>query len=1282
MKKFLVLSAAALLCAGLSLQAKTADELRVYLNPGHGSWGSNDRPMSIHREVNGELTTVNPNTKTITEANDGWTPDTTAFYETNTNLQKLLYTYHQLEDYGLTTDNTKSSSFDNEYQVGYGMNLENNVFISRTKNGPYPYDYTQAEVCNRSLSVISKEVESNNFDFFLSVHSNAASEGSTSNYPLWLYRGTDTCTDDGTGNLTGEETRMTESKNAGSAMWKHLYALDYYTWSAYSSSENLRGDVNFYNDASVGVNNAYGYLGVLKHHSIGGLYEGYFHTYQPARHRAMNFDICKVEGLAYARGIADYFGLTKESTGEIVVFARDENQKFSATYYSASGASDDAYLPLNGATFTLKKDGVEIETKTSDNHYNGSAVFFNLEPGTYTVSVSKEGYKDLAEELELTVKAAATTSGTAWLVDENYVPPTVVYYDYPDPLEGEASVGAAIEYVYDQTFTNKELTDLAALNVRRMIVKNGNAYVLGFDADNNPTIQVLDAATGEVAATVSTTGASGSLGAIGDIALTADNVLIAINSDVLPFGGDNNVKVYRWENDDNGLPTGDPVNMISMNHAGNWQNAEWGKSMCYTGTLEDGKLIFWNKSTANNNTRIEIITVIDGAMSSAWHNNWNNVSGSYTDAVLGDYQCTVSPLNDGCIILTSQNCQPMEIELSGASTGVPTIKAQLPAGLIQGTAFRANMFKYAGKVYMAAPNVVDGECQAVTLLDITNGLDKATVVSTVNTGLPVANASNAAPKSWITADAGTPMAAGATYVTRNATTEALTGHWMDLYAYTANGLTRMTTQTAEQPLGRNHFAYDLAMTSENDIYTLTFKSTGEAHNGRVILTNAANTSDVVEIPFGDVIPGENSIPVDAAELAEGEQYNWAIAMESDPIAEAGVYWRRADAYSSSATRGGIVVITDPEQDSFGKVIVAAGYAKGLEVYDPVQNLLGSYHAGASTMDSSNGSSLMRGGQHNGKAVFVDWSDNGAGYWQLDPENPEVLTNILAGDWGSGGCYTLDGTPIGGGGSGICFLGTGEDEVCYVWCEDYPAANGNNLIRYDIAGADTFNMYPTQMYRNGTTTSFTGLFANTNCEVTAIEEGVFISQSRSSGNNASGCPCFIFIDHDGNILYNSGSDENMADLAMSTGLAISPDKSTLAVAKYSSTTVMLYHVDWTDGVPSFTKLYDIAGGSSSASIPENVQMKFDNAGNLYSFQRGRGYTTYSLVNPNPSATTPAKKELLIKGGTTGVENVAADKVAAQGPVEYYTLQGVRVENPAAGTIVIRRQGNTATKILIK
>lgn len=50
-----------------------------------------------------------------------------------------------------------------------------------------------------------------------------------------------------------------------------------------------------------------------------------------------------------------------------------------------------------------------------------------------------------------------------------------------------------------------------------------------------------------------------------------------------------------------------------------------------------------------------------------------------------------------------------------------------------------------------------------------------------------------------------------------------------------------------------------------------------------------------------------------------------------------------------------------------------------------------------------------------------------------------------------------------------------------------------------------------------------------------------------------------------------------------------------------------------------------------------------------------------------------------GGTSGIEEI--DAAANNAPVEYYNLQGVRVANPANG-LYIRRQGSTATKVLVR
>lgn len=50
------------------------------------------------------------------------------------------------------------------------------------------------------------------------------------------------------------------------------------------------------------------------------------------------------------------------------------------------------------------------------------------------------------------------------------------------------------------------------------------------------------------------------------------------------------------------------------------------------------------------------------------------------------------------------------------------------------------------------------------------------------------------------------------------------------------------------------------------------------------------------------------------------------------------------------------------------------------------------------------------------------------------------------------------------------------------------------------------------------------------------------------------------------------------------------------------------------------------------------------------------------------------------GEDGIRDVAVDNENA--PVEYFNLQGMRISEPAAGQIVIRRQGNKTTKLYVK
>ena len=352
-------------CLWLSASAQ-----RVYINPGHGDWGSDSRPMA----------TVNYAAY-----------DTLGFFESNTNLWKAFALQEKL------------------VAAGY------DVMMSRTENGPYPYVYGDQSI-DKELPEICAEVNYSGADYFISIHSNAYVDGDFDNYPLFLYAGTD----------NGGEINKYSIDRANAAWLRHFEAFGndrdntnidhgFEPNSYYSRNEpNLRGDESFYG-------NNYG-LGALNHSCPGYLVEGYFHTYQPARHRALNPDWCRQEGIRYFRGIQDYYRKPGEQVGYIMGCVRDISGWFSHAYYTPMQSSYDPFKPINGAKVVLRDaSGNIIRTEcyrhvarhitdqyyyTTDHNYNGIFVFENLDPGPYTLTVHAAGYKDTSMIVD--VKADAT----------------------------------------------------------------------------------------------------------------------------------------------------------------------------------------------------------------------------------------------------------------------------------------------------------------------------------------------------------------------------------------------------------------------------------------------------------------------------------------------------------------------------------------------------------------------------------------------------------------------------------------------------------------------------------------------------------------------------------------------------------------------------------------------------------------------------------------------------------------------------------------------------------
>lgn len=389
---------AALLLLASSISAEGLADKKIYVNPGHGSYGLNDRPQS---------TIPYPFKYSYTNS-DGtsWIPDTAGFFETNTNLWKCLYLGEKLKKAGAT------------------------VVYSHTKAGPNPYPYIKDgkfdwdkykedpnfETYNRPLRLLRKDIGNNfsDYDYFISVHSNAqlATDDPMANYPMFLYRGHN----NGESNPKNKQVGTRKPYNKGSyemavTSWKYVYELiegisslrhptigevasvdnmliygdkDYYTWDEKTRKDTISETFN-------GIEYP-GWLGATCHMVPGFVVEGYHHTYGPARHRALNRDYCHMEGLAYFRGIRDYFGGAPETVGYICGVIKDNNTPAPDNVnYRFHPGSHDQWMPCNEATVVLKKDGKIVNSYTCDDNYNGIFVFYELEPGTYTLESEYNG---------------------------------------------------------------------------------------------------------------------------------------------------------------------------------------------------------------------------------------------------------------------------------------------------------------------------------------------------------------------------------------------------------------------------------------------------------------------------------------------------------------------------------------------------------------------------------------------------------------------------------------------------------------------------------------------------------------------------------------------------------------------------------------------------------------------------------------------------------------------------------------------------------------------------
>lgn len=499
---------------------------------------------------------------------------------------------------------------------------------------------------------------------------------------------------------------------------------------------------------------------------------------------------------------------------------------------------------------------------------------------------------------------------------------------------------------------------------------------------------------------------------------------------------------------------------------------------------------------------------------------------------------------------------------------------------------------------------------------------------------------------------------------------------------------------------RNHHAYDLSKAEDQETAEITFYSTGDAARAIITFTRATGIqARAVEEPYtvevSPVVEGENKVQLAKCVMPYAE-LNWTVEIENYPVEQTGLVYQNAPATLNS--KGGVGVIMDPTHPMYGYIVTSNGNAQGFRIYSRDHELVGNYdmdyfsnHGDSPSWTVGNVSSPFRLAIHDNLVYAIDYADAGAGIYTFNPLNPEGGTkNIFESEGAtkdSGGCWTLGGVALGGGGSGLCFTGTGPSSKLWSFQEDYPAGNSQPqyVCRWDIGTSENITSAPTKfdaLYGNGK--SFAGPFMNTNVNLLADgDNGIFLSQNRGHIDGGQ-TKVLYYIDLDGNIVYDADNEGKPFNSSYA-GMALNADRSIFALSCYSEDNgINLYDVTWNGNKPSF-KFRETIPGTKGMNA---VQMAFDAADNLAAYVQSNegaiaGLNIFAIAGTGVRIATPAPAALSINASTTAVGNVSIDNTDSNEETRYYDIRGILTpaDNLVPG-LYIKVTGKKVEKIRVR
>ncbi len=812
---------------------------------------------------------------------------------------------------------------------------------------------------NPSLSerLAAVKSESADYDYFISIHSNYDVDGSLSNYPAFYIANSE---------ANGVDAAWEAQQRADAeAAWPYAF-------------EAMGGGLEPYSAYSYTEKNIQTSRSPILQHSVPGyMVESFFHTYHPARHRALSEDYCRMEGIRLYRAIAAKLGLPAEETGYIMgvvksgVETMQQKMELTPTSFSYRAGSHDEWVPLNGANVQLLDETGEtvIQEYTVDENYNGIFVFEGVDPTkNYKVKALATGHQPLVQEA--VVQANRTSYMTLLLT--------------PGKEEVAPLPSLAMQHNWNYVFGN----DYIPGTIKRVLQWGDNFVVLSHTNDKKPHISVVD--LGKITRDgISTSNAdvvrelslkiggkteivtgSGEYLAISDIAVTSDGQLVACSYSRCTSAGAGSVKLYKWQTLTSNpqawvTATAANVNTTTSNTlSANFVNGDVGYTMAVDGGSGNCHITLSAVNEDKTELRYVHLNVVNNGIvknNCSWtcSSLSKETQGVFLESATG-FRLNASPLGSRRWVVDAENITAYEFT-QASNSAMNTPNGAIPEKFYGRDALEVNYVQWAGHHLAVAPWYEEsgGKPKGVKVLDISNGFNDAKLVSTKreSDGLEVLDIHS----SHTEFD-------NSVYAVATAQHD---GDALHIYHFSSNGsskkLVKYSTRSSEankteagKSSNKAIYAYNLHLTDtqgDHSVYKITFDVNDVPKDAYLVLYLDGTELDRIQLTDENVnADGTYEFDLDTRKLYEewnkkepgklkyGAKLTWAIEVENYPVLK----WAEIHAntsfhkhYKNGAEDDRVYHAVDksPQSDMFGYtyVVVHNGTYTGLEGTYGVEN---------------------------------------------------------------------------------------------------------------------------------------------------------------------------------------------------------------------------------------------------------------------------------------------------------------------------------------------------------